>query len=320
MESDNSDEARLTPNLKMIGRDKAHSFRRLMTRPYQCDEYLDELLNDFVHDKSSMCQKIQHSFNLKTIFQEQVVKQEAKWGQKIKNLRAAKHRFESLAAPMGRILLYLPAFLATCAQISEQRLAAGPRAEAFLNSLTAERLLQAGLLADGMDEAMLLIRSVDVEEVDVSAIPLLVQSFVDRLHALFGPDRRALKCPGYTSHVVDLLKSGAVCYFLKHDLRRLRMPDDNAVMDRLFRRMACWLNVVMEVLRTEWPDYTLFAAMGVFGLSSSHSRSTAAAEFAVNAGQSFGRLAKAFDLNAGALEAELERVRPVALRQLGLIS
>ena len=60
------DNSTLTPNLKMVGRDKAHSFRRLMTRPFQCDPFLDEIMDDFVLSKSSICQLVQNSHGLKS--------------------------------------------------------------------------------------------------------------------------------------------------------------------------------------------------------------------------------------------------------------
>ena len=39
--------------------------------------------------------------------------------------------------------------------------------------------------------------------------------------------------------------------------------------------MQLWMNLVMQVLKSEWPDYTLFAAMGVFNLVDGSCRSAA---------------------------------------------
>ena len=104
---------------------------------------------------------------------------------------------------MGGTLLYLPSFLVCCQHI-------------------AEKLVQLGLLADAFDEAMILVRAVDTEDVDVSTIPLSVQAFVDRLHSLLGPNRTALTCPGHTQHVCQLLDDGKIVFFIKGTaLRRL---------------------------------------------------------------------------------------------------
>ena len=133
----------LMPNIKLVGRDQAHAFRRLMTRPYKCDPYLDETLGMLVDDRDSMAQKIHNSFVLKKIFQEEIEAQnEASWNLQVKNLRAAKHRFESLVTPLGRQLLCLPAFLKACQRIAANRSAAdgsGKAVRLFLDGLTFER-------------------------------------------------------------------------------------------------------------------------------------------------------------------------------------
>ena len=238
------DNSTLTPNLKMIGRDKAHSFRRLMTRPFQCDPFLDEIMDDFVLSKSSICQLVQNSHELKSMFQEEIEQQVG--CKRISNLRAAKHRFESLAAPMGRALLYLPSFVACCQRVAETRAdtSMGKQTKVFLEGLTCEKLIQLAVLADALDESMVLLRSVDEENVDVSGIPIAVQAYVDRLHSLLGPNRSALTCHGYTQHVCRLLDDGKVVYFIKGTaMRRLRLHDAPAVFGRVFNRMGCWLTL-----------------------------------------------------------------------------
>lgn len=316
----------LTPNLKMVGRDKAHSFRRLMTRPVKVDGYLSDIIEDFISSKSSMAQKIQASYDLKDIFRQEIAADlehntaDSPVTARIQNLRAAKHRFESLASPLGRMLLYLPSFIKACQRVSETRKgqAVARSARLFLDQLSAERLLQAALLSDGLDEALLLVRQVDCQDVDVADVPGQVQSFVDRLHCLFGPDRAALTAPTYTKHVVELLQQGKVAFVVDDgDVRRLAMPSSPSTLDRVFKRMQLWMNLVMQVLKSEWPDYTLFAAMGVFNLVDGSCRSAAARRFKVDVDVSCQRLAKVFEVSASGFEAELDRLRPLASRRLG---
>eukprot|EP00438_Fugacium_kawagutii_P027421 Skav217147 [mRNA] locus=scaffold2621:2863:6211:+ [translate_table: standard] len=159
LETEANDEKILTPNLVMVGRDKAHSFRRLMTRPYASDPFLDGLVDDWIRDNGSMIQKIQNSWDLKRVLVEEVAESDAPTGTSMRSLRAAKHRFESLASPMGRALLHLPAFLKTMERMAAGANDLGKRAAAFLQGLSAEKLVQLALLADGMDEAMLLVRT-----------------------------------------------------------------------------------------------------------------------------------------------------------------
>ena len=158
----------------------------------------------------------------------------------------------------------------------------------------------------------------DCQDVDVADVPGQVQSFVDRLHCLFGPDRAALTAPTYTKHVVELLQQGKVAFVVDDgDVRRLAMPSSPSTLDRVFKRMQLWMNLVMQVLKSEWPDYTLFAAMGVFNLVDGSCRSAAARRFKVDVDVSCQRLAKVFEVSASGFEAELDRLRPLASRRLG---
>ena len=311
------DQSVLTPNLKMIGRDKAHSFRRLMTRPITTDGYITETMDMFVQDKRCIPQKIHNSHELTQMFGEEVasVDNDAAYSNRTASLRAAKHRFESLSSPLGRILLNMTAFIATVQRIGQTRTdSTGKQAVTFLRQLSSERLLQVGLLSDAMDECMLLIRSVDCEEVDVAEVPQQIQGFVDRLHALFGSERRALSVPGYTKHVIDLLTDGKVAFFVDNEFRRLRVINAQAALDRIFDRMRCWMNLVLETLRTEWPHFSLFAALGVFGLKKTSAKSALAASFGADDVTGTQRLAKVFGVDNAGFHAELERLRPVAAR------
>ena len=91
------------------------------------------------------------------MFQEEIEQQVA--CKRISNLRAAKHRFESLATPMGRTLLYLASFVACCQRVAETRAdtSMGKQTKVFLEDLTAEKLVHLGLLADAFDEALMLL-------------------------------------------------------------------------------------------------------------------------------------------------------------------
>ena len=69
---------------------------------------------------------VQRVFNFHVFrgwFEEEIHSQEdtQAFGQGVKNLRAAKHRFESFTTPLGRLILYLPAFLRTLHRIRVDR-------------------------------------------------------------------------------------------------------------------------------------------------------------------------------------------------------
>ena len=61
---DDEDIPVLMPNIRMLARDAAHSFRRALTRPYLADEVLTSVMNSCILDKHSPCQFIWHSTHL----------------------------------------------------------------------------------------------------------------------------------------------------------------------------------------------------------------------------------------------------------------
>ena len=126
VEIEDDEATALHPNLKMVGHDKAHSFRRVLKRPYAADTVLEGLMENHCLGKDSMIQVISNSADFRCWFEGCVKTQSASqgtegFGDKVKNLRAAKHRFESVSTPLGRMLLYLPAFLMTCQKVAEKR-------------------------------------------------------------------------------------------------------------------------------------------------------------------------------------------------------
>ena len=73
--------------------------------------------------KRSVVQRVFNSYIFRDWFQQEVHTQENcdGFGNAISNLKAAKHRFESLSTPLGRLVLYLPAFLNCLHRIATNR-------------------------------------------------------------------------------------------------------------------------------------------------------------------------------------------------------
>lgn len=299
----------MTPNVKMIGRDKAHGFRRILQRPYQADGFLQGVMDNYILSSESMTQKIANSFDFREWLQLEISRcdqdETSGFGNKVQNLRSAKHRFESHTTPLGRFLLYLPAFIRVVTKICELKPddASGRSAARFLELVTGEELLQLALLADAADEALVLVRMVDVEDVDLSEIPTFVGQFIQRIAALFKQEG-ALKL-GYTRHVLEMMEAGAVSMLIKKSgqARRIR-PPSREVIDRCLQRMKCWCKLAVEVVRTEFPDYSLFCAMGCFALKTGTKSSNESADVE--------RLAQVFKVSPMGLKDQLERHRPLA--------
>ena len=108
------------------------------------------------------------------------------------------------------VVMTLPALIRTAEESSFIRVGKqeGKGADDFLNFVNAERVLQLGMMADGSDEAFILIRVFDDENTDPAMQSDELWMFRRRLELLFGA--RAARCfslPGYTKAACDFLES-----------------------------------------------------------------------------------------------------------------
>ena len=58
----------LTPNLRLIIRDRAHASRRLLSRPWKADPFLNEIAETVVMSSTSICKRVQHSHDLREMY------------------------------------------------------------------------------------------------------------------------------------------------------------------------------------------------------------------------------------------------------------
>ncbi|CAK9100367.1 Uncharacterized protein SCF082_LOCUS46975, partial [Durusdinium trenchii] len=262
----------LLPQLKLVGRDKAHAFRKVLQRPYTADGFLNTVMEDFILSKDSMVQRVSNSFDFREWFELEISKQTdtSGYGKSVRNLKAAKHRFESHSTPVARFLLYLPSFVAVVTRIAETKAddAVGKAASLFLQTMTAEQILQLALIADAMDEGLLLVRTVDDEGVDLALISSYVHQFMVRIATLFFENAKVMET-GYTKHVIELMNTGGISMFIKRsgEAERLAAPN-RETKQRCLDRMQCWAKLAFEVLKTEFPHYGIFNAFGSFQLKS----------------------------------------------------
>ncbi len=99
-----------TPNVKIVGRDLAHCARRILSKPWQADAFLESRFEDAIWNKRSITQIIWNSDVFSQWFEEYVEATSKTDGcPRVRNLRAAKHRLESSAKPLARFILHLKA-------------------------------------------------------------------------------------------------------------------------------------------------------------------------------------------------------------------
>jgi len=140
---------------------------------------LDELTNSMIMGRTSVVQIISNSKEFRSWFERNVQAMSSHIAGKVKNLRAAKHRFETFSKPLARLVLFLPAFLKTAQEIASKRddKPEGRAAAAWLSALTPANLVLLAMLADAGDEGLGLIRAADNEAVDTATMQATVSSF-----------------------------------------------------------------------------------------------------------------------------------------------
>ena len=171
----------------------------------------------------------------------------------MKNLKASKHRFESFQKPLGRMMLWLPAYLSTVQQIIAEREGSqvATTLKHWVRHLTAEKLLMLAMMSDASDEGLCLIRHVDDESTDIASLQGLVAQFLERVQVLFG-NGACLELPGYTNHIMKVLEKGV--HIMAGDrLTSLVVPGHTSIQ-RCLQKMQCWMKLARAVLQAEFPD------------------------------------------------------------------
>ncbi len=147
----NSDSSFHCPGLRTILRDKAHASRRILQRPWSCDSYLSMIASTLISESGSLAQMIQRSADLKAWYEEACSGSTSGVVSTVfTHMRAAKHRYESLASPLCRMALNWKAVIRFLERVSIERQSegAGVYATASLAAIDEELILQAALLAD----------------------------------------------------------------------------------------------------------------------------------------------------------------------------
>jgi len=168
----------LFPNLKICGREKAHASRRVLERPQKAEPYLDDVAAHVLWNYNSIASLLQHMPVCSNVFQ--AGSRENEDAAAIRHLRFRRHRFDSQAEPLARIVLAFDAVLKAASVISHARKQddAGKSAALFLEWLDDEKALQLAMLADASDQILTLVRKVDVDSPDPSEHANFIAAFL----------------------------------------------------------------------------------------------------------------------------------------------
>jgi hypothetical protein len=276
-----------------------------LSRPWAHDAFIKRVLDENVHGKHSICQKLEHSTLMQAWFRD--FQDMLSTGPKCSNLRAAKHRFETFSKPLGRMVLHLKAIFATAQKVVSVR-RDETALQGWLDTVSGEDLLQLAMCADASDEAMLLVRAFDSESMDIAETLGRTRDFLQRVEALFGAGR-CLTTMGYTQHCKELLDSGELLAYTSRGPRNLGFRLTAQAVKRCLGRMACWVALARDVINSEFPSCDVLTAFSVFDLG--EPRNPAQPLGTVDSA-AVGRLAMALNVDVGGLTAQLERLKPVA--------
>ena len=296
----------LTPNLKAVIRDRAHAARRLLSRPWGADEVIKSLTDEVVMARTSIVQRVRLS-PLFTQWYKQAVQEEAGCI-KATQLGAAKHRFESWQKPLAQLVLTLPAVIRVALQMAVVRRGKdeGKDAVRFLEHLSPERVLLLAMLADAADEALVVTRVFDTEDIDISTQHSTLEIFLERIWALFGDHPQCFELPGFTSATCNMLAEG-VCYRTgaRKEVRKLGGPGHpkDSVREKCLEHLRVWARLCVSIVKVEFPSMDLVGCFRAFDLSLSGGELAVDGELAA----SLRRLAHMLGLSRDNLTADFAR-------------
>lgn len=267
------------PNLQVVGRDKPHGTRRMLSRGWKADPFLDEVSQWFVFGPSSPTKMIQYSHAFKEIFAANIRRQDpsitpVKCHEHLKDLGFAAHRFESASKPMTRIAVFFQAFLSTVVQVACERKGheEGKSAIAFLDWLTPEKCLQLAMLADCSLECIALTRMTDYQGFPIEELPAKLLAFRDRIKALFVSTPAACFSTGCTEQMLKSLRRPFVLMYPGPGGRNITKElgcvsgVTDAVAQACLRRMANWVRICEATLDSEFPSFEVLRSFSIFNV------------------------------------------------------
>lgn len=301
----------LAPNLRWVVRDKAHGSRRITSRPWHSDEFLNEVLQFMAGGPASIARLVHYSPEVKRIFQQFASTSESAVLKAVSNFRAAQHRFDSQAKPLGRTCLFLHACVRTALHLIRVRSDNVMRkAQNFLLWLNEERALQAAMLADAADTSLRLTRCMDSEELDTAALQAEVASYRNEIRALF-VEGKCWTSFGYTKSMCESL-STPIVFQIGSKSRSLGTAAgvDNDVRQRCLGRMRAWVRLAESALEAEFPAFEIAQSFSVFDLRGEHR----------NPGDCLERIAKSCQLDFQILLDQWQDVSPRARAEFTSLS
>jgi len=182
----------VTPKLRSHTRDKAHSTKRILCRPFDADEFWKSIINRFIMAKGTLVSIINYSEDFLTYFKSRCKAH----GMQPMPLGLAKHRFSCIRKVLTLLCTHFMPLMDTAVYMRGSREASSrPAALApeFLEE-TDETRIQIGMMADAADQVMHLLRFVDQNHPDLSLVSNEVGQFRKQVQDLAANHSQAIRC------------------------------------------------------------------------------------------------------------------------------
>ena len=266
------------PGLRLVVRDRPHATRRLTSRGWKADPFLNEVQAHFIFGHKSPARLIENSevyaaWFAKAITQIHPQLRAVRPHPACRDMHFAPHRFDSTQKPLAKVCFFLPAVLTTMIHIIRERSGEDRHAaRTFLDWLDMEKCLQLAMMADGGEEQLELIRLMDYQGFPLDELAYNLSAFRSRLHNLFvSPEAGELPTcvrVGFTAHMLKILShpmgvptgAGGVRYIGANG----GVPLETQL--RCVSRMSNWTVLVEHTLQAEFPACETIQAWGVFNV------------------------------------------------------
>jgi hypothetical protein len=257
------------PNKKIGNWDRAHGARRINQRTMDKDEYIKTTIEEFISKRRSITRLIQSSTEFRNIYVDHKSRL-VDVAKKAVNLSYSHHRYDSESKPHGRGVINVRALIKTADTIRRIRKGTpeGAEGESFLKFVDTERCIIFAMSADAGDEQIVVIRDNDAtENATTEEISFNVEQMMNNLHILF-IDRRCL-LSGYTKYMLDVLSNTPMTVIVDNKPKIIGCKGGvtDAIMNRCFERMACYVRMARAVASAEFPDFDLLTSFSVYSLS-----------------------------------------------------
>ena len=261
---------RLTPNCKFLNRDKTHGSRRLISRGWGADKFLNENVTMFARGRGSIARIIQNSpavrskFNgfCKTTFRSVLVI--------VRNMRAALHRYETMQKPFGRTVLFTHGCVKTALWCALRADDTAIRAKAWLRWIDEEKCVQSAMQADASDQTLFVTRQIDNEDVDAATIRRRLFDYLSTIDWLLdGPNPKILTVFGYTKTMLLSTLRRPLVWHLGNQSFCLGSSSgvSDEIITRCLDRMRCWKLLMKATVAAEFPSFEIMhvrrCALGV---------------------------------------------------------